>query len=171
MNFEIALKMMKKGHKVKLPSWGGYWCWDDEKETIMMHCRPQDSDEGQGEVLDIRETQRVEYTLQNILSDDWIIADETNTPILGGVNTFGFDEAIKYLKRGFKLKRKNWNGKEQYIELATDIDYRTVDYELKSAVNDDIGSVAIAFNGTRGIQMGWLASQSDMLSTDWMFAE
>lgn len=170
MNFEIALKMMKKGHKVKLPSWGGYWCWDDEKETIMMHCKPEESDNGK-KVLDIRETERVDYTLQNILSDDWVIADETNTPILGGVNTFGFDEAIKYLKRGHKLKRKNWNGKEQYIELAIDIDYRTLDDDYKSAVNDDIGSVAIAFNGTRGIQMGWLASQSDMLSKDWMFAE
>lgn len=170
MNFDIALKMMKKGHKVKLPSWGGYWCWDDEKETIMMHCKPEESDNGK-KVLDIRETQRVEYTLQNILSNDWIIADETNTPILGGINTFGFDEAIKYLKRGHKLKRKNWNGKEQYIELAIDIDYRTLDDDYKSAVNDDIGSVAIAFNGTRGIQMGWLASQSDMLSKDWMFAE
>ena len=29
MNFKQALEEMKKGNKVKLPSWGGYWCWDD----------------------------------------------------------------------------------------------------------------------------------------------
>ena len=171
MEFKLALKLMKKGNKVKLPSWGGYWCWDEDKETIMMHCRPQDSDKGQGDILDIRETQRVEYTIGNMLSDEWIIADETNTPILGGVNTFGFDEAIKYLKRGLKLKRKGWNGKEQYIELALDIEYSTTDNENKDAIHEDIGSMAIAFVGTRGIQIGWLASQSDMLADDWMFAE
>lgn len=66
MNFKEAFKMMKQGAKVKLPSWGGYWCWDSEKETIMMYCQPQDSDKGVP-VLDIRETQRVEYTMQNIL--------------------------------------------------------------------------------------------------------
>ena len=68
MNFKQALEEMKKGNKVKLPSWGGYWCWDDDKKTIMMHCRPKDADEGQGPILDIRETQRVEYTLSNVLS-------------------------------------------------------------------------------------------------------
>ena len=30
---------MKAGRKVKLPSWGGFWYWDTEKETIMMQCR------------------------------------------------------------------------------------------------------------------------------------
>ena len=65
MNFKEAFKAMKNGAKVKLPGWNGYWCWDDEKCTIMIHCRPKDSDEGQGEVLDIRETQRVEYTFMH----------------------------------------------------------------------------------------------------------
>ena len=82
MEFKRALEEMKKGSKVKLPSWGGFWCWDPDKETIMMHCRPQDADKGQGPILDIRETQRVEYTLKNIQSDEWQIADESNTPVL-----------------------------------------------------------------------------------------
>ena len=111
MNFNQAFEAMKQGEKVKLPSWGGYWCWDAEKETIMMHCRTKDADAGQGPVLDIRETQRVEYTLRNILSDEWVVADETNTPVLGGMATFTFGEAIKYLKRGMKVARKGWNGK------------------------------------------------------------
>ena len=30
-----------------------------------------------------------------------------------------------------------------------------------------MGNNAIVFYGTSGIQVGWLASQSDMLSEDW----
>ena len=36
MEFRDAFKIMKSGGKVKLPSWGGYWLWDAEKETVMM---------------------------------------------------------------------------------------------------------------------------------------
>lgn len=170
MKFSEALKEMKNGNKVKLPSWGGYWCWDEEKQTVMMHCRPQDADKP-GDVFDIRETQRVEYTLNNICSDDWVLAHEGNTPILGGVNTFGFGEAIKYLKRGLKVKRQGWNGKNQYIELATGISYKNASGEVVNCEHDAIGNMAIAFVGTSGVQMGWLASQSDMLAEDWVFAE
>ena len=53
MKFEKALELMKQGEKVKLPSWGGYWCWNEEKQTIEMHCRPQDSDKEDCSVLDI----------------------------------------------------------------------------------------------------------------------
>lgn len=171
MDFKQALKAMEQGEKVKLPSWGGYWCWDPEKETIMMHCRAQDSDKGQGPVLDIRETQRVAYTLENILSDEWIIADETNTPVLGGEATFSFSEAIKYLKRGMKVARKGWNGKKQYIELARNISYVSADGVIVNCDHAAIGNNAIAFIGTSGVQMGWLASQADMLADDWVFSD
>lgn len=171
MRFEQAFKAMKHGAKVKLPSWGGYWCWDPEKETIMMHCRTQDVDKGQGPVLDIRETQRVEYTLQNILSDDWQVADTENCPVLGGEAMFSFGDAIKYLKRGLRVKRKGWNGKNQYIQLATGISYKSADGEIVNCEHDAIGNKAIAFVGTSGVQMGWLASQADMLADDWVFVD
>ena len=171
MKFNEALIAMKQGAKAKLPSWGGYWCWDPEKETIMMHCRPQDADKGQGPILDIRETHRVEYTLQNILSDDWKIADGENCPVLGGEATFSFGDAIKYMKRGLRVKRKGWNGKNQYIQLATGISYKSADGEIVNCEHDAIGNKAIAFVGTSGVQMGWLASQADMLADDWVFAD
>lgn len=171
MYFKEAFEHMKHGEKVKLPSWGGYWCWDPEKETIMMHCRPQDADKGQGPVLDIRETQRVEYTLRNILSDDWQIADEINTPVLRGEATFSFGDAIKYMKRGLRVKRKGWNGKNQYIQLARNISYMSPDGAVVNCDHDAIGNQAIAFVGTSGTQMGWLASQADMLADDWVFVD
>lgn len=164
MNFNEALKAMKQGKKVKLPSWGGYWYWDDENQTVIMHTK-------EGNLLDIRETQRVEYTLKNIISDEWIIADADNTPVLGGVATFNFGEAVKYLKRGLKVKRLGWNGKNQYIELAKGISYTSPAGEIINCEHEAIGNMAIAFNGTSGVQMGWLASQSDMLAEDWIFAE
>ena len=169
MNFVEALKAMKNGAKVKLPSWGGYWCWDAEKETVMIHCRPQDSDH-QGEILDIRETQRVEYTLSNVASEDWVIADEENCPVLGVEAMFGFGDAIKYIKRGLKVKRKGWNGKNQYIQLATGLSYKSATGEIVNCEHDAIGNMAVAFVGTSGVQLGWLASQADMLAEDWVFA-
>ena len=170
MKFAEALKETIAGYKVKLPSWCDYWWWDEEKQTILMHCRPGNSDTG-NPVMDIRETQRVEYTLQNVCSDEWIIADEVNTPILGGTATFNFGEAIKYLKRGMKVARQGWNGKNQYIELASGISYMNPRKEIVNCEHEAIGNMAIAFVGTSGVQMGWLASQSDMLAEDWIFAE
>ena len=170
MRFIEALKAMKNGAKVKLPSWGGYWCWDAEKETVMIHCRPQDSDH-QREILDIRETQRVEYTLSNVASEDWVIADEENCPVLGGEAMFGFGDAIKYIKRGLKVKRKGWNGKNQYIQLATGISYKSATGEIVNCEHDAIGNMAVAFVGTSGVQLGWLASQADMLAEDWVFVD
>jgi hypothetical protein len=171
MNFKDAFELMKKGHKVKLPSWGGYWYWDAEKETVMMQCRPKDTDKGQGDLLDIRETQRVEYTLSNILSNEWIVANPENCPVLGGAATFNFGDAVKYLKRGLKVKRIGWNGKNQFIQLATGISFKAADGTIVNCDHNDIGNKAIAFIGTSGVQMGWLASQADMLAEDWMFVE
>ena len=164
MEFKKALELMKQGMKMKLPSWGGYWFYDNEKETIIMHTK-------EGKELDIRETERVEYTALNICSNDWVIADKNNCPELGGEATFGFDEAIKYLKRGMKVKRKGLNGKDQYIELATNVSFKTPNDEVINVDHIDMGNKAIAFHGTSGVQLGWLASQSDMLSEDWTFAE
>lgn len=164
MKFKEALKEMKNGISMKLPSWGGYWCWDEEAQTIIMYTKDNQR-------LDIRETQRVEYTLMNVLSDEWIPATGQNCPILGGEATFGFGDAIKYVKRGLKLKRKGWNGKEQYIQLATGISYKDASGDIINCEHDAIGNMAIAFVGTSGVQMGWLASQADMLAEDWVFAD
>lgn len=164
MKFKEALKEMKKGIPMKLPSWGGYWYWDEDAQTIIMYTKDNKR-------LDIRETQRVEYTLMNVLSDEWIPATGQNCPILGGEATFGFGDAIKYVKRGLKLKRKGWNGKEQYIQLATGISYKDASGDIINCEHDAIGNMAIVFVGTSGVQMGWLASQADMLAEDWVFAD
>ena len=81
-----------------------------------------------------------------------------------GIN---FGHAIELMKMGFKLQRKGWNGKAQYIELASNISYVNASGKIVNCEHEAIGNKAIAFVGTSGVQMGWLASQADMLAEDW----
>lgn len=82
-----------------------------------------------------------------------------------------FGEALELLKKGKRVARKGWNGKKQYIQLATGISYVSADGKLVNCEHEAIGNKAIAFVGTSGVQMGWLASQADMLAEDWIVAE
>lgn len=158
MKFSEAFKTMKEGRGVKLPSWGGYWCWDEESQTILMYTKD-------GDCLDIRETQNVEYTIANILSDEWIVADGRNCPILGGEATFSFGEAIKYLKRGMKVARKGWNGKRMYLFVADGIDLTKC---LSKGEFECASSICLKTEQNT-VCVGWLASQADMLAEDWVF--
>ena len=78
-----------------------------------------------------------------------------------------FGQAIDAIKRGHKAAREGWNGKTQYIELASNISYINADGSTINAEHQAIGNKAIAFVGTSGVQLGWLASQADMLAEDW----
>ena len=82
-----------------------------------------------------------------------------------------FGAAIRLLKDGKRLQRAGWNGKNQYIELATCISYKNNDGNIIDVFHNDIESRAIAFVGTSGVQLGWLASQADMLAEDWKVVE
>lgn len=134
---------------MKRKAWGGYWYWDDNKETIMIQCRPQDADAG--DLLDIRDTKRVEYTLMHTQATDWEIANNENCPMLGGESIFSFEDAIKYLKRGLKVTRKGWNEKKIYLKL----------------VENSKTTIALVYpNGT---QIDWTPSVEDILAEDWLF--
>ena len=78
-----------------------------------------------------------------------------------------FGEALEAIKTGKKAQREGWNGKGQYIELATNVSYKRPDGTVVNADHETMGNRAIAFVGTSGVQLGWLASQADMLSDDW----
>lgn len=82
-----------------------------------------------------------------------------------------FGKAIQLLKESKRVQRQGWNGKNQYIELATRISYTNTNNEVIDAEHDAIGNKAIAFVGTSGVQLGWLASQADMLAEDWRIIE
>ena len=82
-----------------------------------------------------------------------------------------FGVAIEAAKKGLKIARKGWNGKGQYVELASAISYKGPDGKDVNANHDAIGNRALAFVGTSGVQLGWLASQADMLAEDWVVLE
>lgn len=161
MVFKEAYEALKQGAMIKLPEWAGYWKWEDN--SIKMHCKD-------GKILDIRETEDVDYTLKFTMRDEWEIVGEADVKDLN-IQTFTFGEVIRNLKVGKKVARKGWNGKSQYIELASNISYVNAGKEIVNCEHNDIGNKAIAFVGTSGVQMGWLASQADMLAEDWVIVE
>lgn len=69
-----------------------------------------------------------------------------------------FSDALTMLKRGYCIQRNGWNGKDMYIEL---IKHGTKHngYPL----NDCIAMKT----ADDKYQLGWLASQQDLLAEDW----
>lgn len=88
-----------------------------------------------------------------------------------GSKILNFSKALEQLKNGARVAREGWNGKGQYIELATCISYVNSEGTVINPQHKSIGNNAIAFVGTSGIQLGWLASQADMLAEDWKTVE
>lgn len=82
-----------------------------------------------------------------------------------------FGLAIEAAKKGMKIARRGWNGKNQYVELATCIGYKDPRGNVTNPYHKAIGNKALAFVGTSGVQLGWLASQADMLADDWQIVE
>lgn len=85
----------------------------------------------------------------------------------GEPQDLNFGDAIRLVKKGFRIARKGWNGKGQYVELASCISYIGTTGEVVNVDHRAIGNKALAFVGTSGVQLGWLASQADILAEDW----
>ena len=80
-------------------------------------------------------------------------------------------QAIEAMKQGKRCARKTWNGKGQYIELTKNVSYINPSGEVVNVNHEAMGNKAVAFVGTSGVQLGWLASQADLLSEDWYIVE
>lgn len=172
MNFQKAYEALKQGATVKCPEWAGFWKWEDD--SIKMYCKD-------GRVLDIRETEDVDYTMKFILRDDWEIVEGEVKDL--DIQTFTFGEAIRRLKAGQKVARKGWNGKGMFIYLTSGSKVPAVSMKPETA-NHLFGEKLLECDETVTINphidmkasdgtvvIGWLASQTDMLATDWIVAE
>ena len=91
-----------------------------------------------------------------------------NCTVLGGQTVFGFDEAIKYIKRGLKLRRKAWNCKEQYVQLTKNVS-DILDGRIIYNYRDDINYDSISLVKMNVIKINWTPEYEDMLADDWCF--
>lgn len=68
---------------------------------------------------------------------------------------FTFGWAIKQLQNGSRVCRSGWNGKGMYLELQVPDEHSkmTLPYIYMKTADNNL--------------VPWLASQTDMLSTDW----
>ena len=163
---EYTKKVMKDTNKV----WAYYETIEISKDDGIIRTRLYQDCANQEWVGYIEKKGRFIYDL-----DKAGLLEEVNIERLDDVKVatlvFDFGKAMQYLKRGKKVQREGWNGKNQYIELATSISYKNSNDEIINAEHDAIGNKAIAFVGTSGVQIGWLASQADMLAEDWKIVE
>lgn len=158
MKFSEAYEALKQGAKIKMPEWAGFWAMEDG--NIKMHCKD-------GRVMDIRETEDIDYTLGFIMREDWILVDDVAVENLN-IRTFTFGEAIRKLKAGQKVARKGWNGKGIYIEMQKPDEHSKMTLPYIYIVTN--GLVTDNPDAPKGV-VPWLASQTDMLATDWRVVE
>lgn len=85
---------------------------------------------------------------------------------------FGFDKAIVALKEGKKVARDGWNGKGMFLYYVPAAEYDASTAIAKEAFPS--GRVPygayIAIKTAQGNVVPWLASQTDLLSSDWTIA-
>lgn len=81
-------------------------------------------------------------------------------------------ETVKKAKQNLRaLKQAKERLMDLMVEVASAISYTSPGGETVNANHEAIGNHAFAFVGTSGVQMGWLASQADMLADDWTIVE
>ena len=86
-------------------------------------------------------------------------------------------QALEALKAGYKVTREGWNGKDQWVSMTNG---KTLTLGEDTIWTKHIRDEADANGGTVNlspylsiktaqgdIQIGWIASQSDMLADDW----
>ena len=86
-----------------------------------------------------------------------------------------FGQAIEMMKIGYKVSREGWNGKGMfiYIQKNTVITKDMAKNEVLKEIDGDItiNSHIDMKTADGSICIGWLASQTDMLSNDWAIVE
>lgn len=100
-------------------------------------------------------------------------------------NNLTFGLALEALKMGQKVSRKGWNGKGMWLSLSGPLEGRVIGADDFWSENNRqwarqtggamvlpcITMKTINSSGREAILMGWLASQTDMLSDDWEIVE
>ena len=87
-----------------------------------------------------------------------------------------FGQAIEALKKGHKVARKGWNGKGMFLWLKPAATIKAewckdprlkLLAELNGGEIEALGTISM-LTAQNEILSGWLASQTDILSEDWL---
>lgn len=88
-----------------------------------------------------------------------------------------FGQAIEAAKLGKKIARKKWNGKNMFVVFmpALYLEPEQVNERTRKHIGEgkplDVQPYFSMYNAQEQWICGWLASQSDMLDTDWFVVE
>lgn len=159
MDYKQALARISQGKKVRLPEWTGYWFKDiavKPEAPILALTRTGDIVPAwAGNEAEVHVTHRI----------DWEEVTEG----------LGFDFAILALKAGKKVCREGWNGKGAWLYLVPGSTFQVAEGRPLAA-HLPIGETVkyhshIDMKTTSNEHVPWLASQTDMLATDWQIAD
>jgi hypothetical protein len=84
--------------------------------------------------------------------------------------------AVHHLRQGFQVRRNGWNGKGMFLVFVPGSDSLInltpgTPYHKAGMISIKIDSHIDMYTAAGTMQPGWLASQADLLATDWELAE
>lgn len=84
--------------------------------------------------------------------------------------TFGI--ALELVKRGCKIAREGWNGKDMFVYYVPENSYPAVTEIAKKAFGETVQYNAyMAIKTANGTVSTWAPSGSDCLAEDWIIVE
>lgn len=91
-------------------------------------------------------------TLDELTADDWeVIACEPEPAPMP------FEDALRLIKDGKRLRRQGWNGKDQFLRMET----------IRIAPFHKSAAIVISSSDEDPLVSVWTPTTADMLATDW----
>ena len=98
------------------------------------------------------------------------------------IELLNFGQAIEALKQGEKVTREGWNGKGMFLILNGGYSVAKETSRPDNIINENflekegqthlhIGKHIDMWTAQKNLCVGWLASQTDMLSEDWIILD
>lgn len=117
-------------------------------------------------------------TLDFVVRGNAMVANVCSTSDVGA-GRMSFGQALEALQDGRRVAREGWNGKGMWIALSPGAPALSADrfwspqnrrHAEENGPTDVLPCITMK-TATGEILMGWLASQTDMLASDWLLAD